>query len=67
MHRAEPVVNKLVIEKNRDRAYNRHREKLAQVKPSIDNKPPNAYPHLQKNWKKIQTENGNSSITSHHF
>jgi uncharacterized protein (UPF0261 family) len=58
MHRAEPVANKIVSEKWRDRAYNKHRDKLTKIKPSIDNKAPQSFPHLQKNWKRIQTENG---------
>jgi hypothetical protein len=35
-----------------------HRSKIAQMKASVDNKPPPSYPHLQQNKKKQQLEEG---------
>lgn len=56
MHRAEPVSNKLVIQKSRDQSYNIHRDKLSNVKSTIDNKPPKVHSHLKNKAKKAQVE-----------
>ncbi len=58
MHRAEPVSNKLVIQKSRDQSYNIHRDKLSNVKSTIDNKPPKVHSHLKNKAKKAQVEKG---------
>lgn len=56
MHRAQPVASQICTEKVNARSYNLHRQKLATVKPSIDNRPPKMYPHLYQKLKKAQVE-----------
>lgn len=56
MHRAQPVASQVCADKWNARAYNLHRQKLATVKPSVDNNPPQMYPHLYQKLKKAQLQ-----------
>ena len=58
MHRSQKISNKICDRKWKERQYRIHKQKLRNMKASIDNKPPKQYKHLEKNWKKIQMEEG---------
>lgn len=60
MYRSLPSASKLCENKNRERAYQLHLQKLKNIKPSINNAPPKEMPHLKRNMKKLQTEQGMS-------
>lgn len=56
MFRAQPVGSRLCAQKWQEDQYKRHRQKLAQVKPSVDNRSPPRFRHLEVNLKRAQTE-----------
>lgn len=63
MYREKPVANKICARKWQQREYEIHRKKLKAIKPSINNKPPNEYPHLKRNLKKLQNDRGELKIS----
>ncbi|TPX63249.1 hypothetical protein SpCBS45565_g06798 [Spizellomyces sp. 'palustris'] len=48
--------NRLLAKRWDDAARKRHREKLASMKPAVDNSPPKKYSHLDMRLKKIRQE-----------
>ncbi|XP_033627284.1 uncharacterized protein LOC117290138 [Asterias rubens] len=60
MHRAyqpiTPANNKLLKKRWDDRRFDRHRQKVRNAKPVLDNKPPQTYMHLHLKLKKLQVE-----------
>ena len=52
--RAMPIGNKQCHAKHVKANQDKHRQNLATVKPSIDNRPPQRFSHLQRNQKKEQ-------------
>ncbi len=55
---AKPVASKICSKKWEERAYELHRKKLANIKPSIDTKAPKQYSHFKSNKKKQQMQEG---------
>lgn len=53
--------NRLLAKRWDDAANRRHREKIASMKPAIDNKPPQKCSHLDMRLKKIRQEQGEKS------
>eukprot|EP00976_Prorocentrum_cordatum_P111796 1195426-Prorocentrum_minimum.AAC.3 len=49
-------MSKLVEQKMRERQDLLHRRRIQSMKPSVDNKPPPKFQHLQQNLKKAQQE-----------
>ena len=66
-HRAyitfHPTCNKIVAKKWDDLNRSIHLQKLRQTKPTIDNAPPRACPHLQVNMRKNIMERGKNQST----
>ena len=56
--RAEPIANKYLARKEREKNLRRHKARLRHMKPDIDNKPPKKPKHLQRNLKKEQMMEG---------
>uniref|UniRef100_A0A914XKD6 Uncharacterized protein n=1 Tax=Plectus sambesii TaxID=2011161 RepID=A0A914XKD6_9BILA len=56
-HPPKPVQNRLLQRHTDTRAYLLHRDKVMNIKSTIDNRPPPIYPHIQLKSKKMQTEN----------
>jgi hypothetical protein len=57
-----PCANRLLAKRWDDAARERHRQKLATMKPYIDNTPPKKHGHLQLRLKKLQLEDGTLSF-----
>jgi len=58
MYRAELSQNYLCTRKVRERSYQKHKDALASIKPSIDTTAPKDFPHLRQNAKKKQLQKG---------
>lgn len=58
MNRGEKQASKICTARTRQKNYDRHRERLRNIKPSIDTGAPKRYPHLKRNLKKLQLEHG---------
>eukprot|EP01063_Lacrimia_lanifica_P015746 TRINITY_DN22411_c0_g1_i1.p1 TRINITY_DN22411_c0_g1~~TRINITY_DN22411_c0_g1_i1.p1 ORF type:complete len:269 (+),score=117.24 TRINITY_DN22411_c0_g1_i1:84-890(+) len=56
MYREEKQASRVCTKRWQERAYQLHRKKLADIRPSIDNKTPQMYPHLYQKLKKAQKE-----------
>eukprot|EP00761_Pharyngomonas_kirbyi_P006455 gb/GECH01006462.1/.p1 GENE.gb/GECH01006462.1/~~gb/GECH01006462.1/.p1 ORF type:complete len:166 (+),score=46.43 gb/GECH01006462.1/:1-498(+) len=54
MDKSQPVLNKICYKKDKKREHQRHRKKLANMKPAIDNGPPQRFSHLEDNKKRKQ-------------
>lgn len=54
--RGQPVASQLCADRVNNRNYNLHRQKLANMKSAVDNRPPPMYPHLYQKLKKAQLE-----------
>ncbi|XP_041352295.1 annexin A6-like isoform X2 [Gigantopelta aegis] len=51
-----PAASKILSKYEHDRALRLHKEKINNVKPGLDNKPPKQYPHLMVRMKTIKKE-----------
>ena len=47
---------RLTSQRGAQRRYELHRQRLAHMRPSVDNKPPPTYQHLRANMKRVQIE-----------
>ncbi|KAL9646325.1 hypothetical protein ABK040_014478 [Willaertia magna] len=56
MYRAEPSVNHFCTRQQRESNYKKHRDALANIKPSVDTNAPKDFPHLRQNAKKKQQQ-----------
>ena len=56
MSRVQPVASQICADRVNTRNYNAHRQKLAGMRPGIDNTAPKMYPHLYQKLKKAQVE-----------
>eukprot|EP00754_Rhynchopus_humris_P040721 Rhum_TRINITY_DN23853_c0_g1::Rhum_TRINITY_DN23853_c0_g1_i1::g.178861::m.178861 len=56
MYREEKMSSRVCCKRWQERAYMLHRKKLSDIKPSIDNKTPQMYPHLYQKLKKAQKD-----------
>ena len=59
--KAEPRASKLLYEKEVKAKQQRHKARLKQMKPSVDNKAPKRFRHLERNLKKEQLQEGEES------
>ncbi|KAJ3023262.1 UNVERIFIED_CONTAM: hypothetical protein HDU68_008706 [Siphonaria sp. JEL0065] len=55
-HTLYPVANKLLAKKWDDISREKHLKKLANIKKSVDDRPPPKYIHLRTNLKRVQME-----------
>ncbi|KAJ3082150.1 hypothetical protein HDU99_003524 [Rhizoclosmatium hyalinum] len=55
-HTLYPVANKLLAKKWDDISREKHLKKLANIKKSVDDRPPPKYIHLKANLKRVQME-----------
>ena len=56
--KAEPRSSKLLYERELAERHKRHKDRLRRMKPSVDNKPPKRFVHLERNLKKEQMQEG---------
>lgn len=56
MYRAKPVGSRVCYDKVQQRQYEMHRKKLSTIKPSVDNKSPPRFKHMELNLKRAQVE-----------
>ena len=56
--RALPRVNKLIYSREQDYTMHLHRQKMTQIKPNINNRPPPEYSHMLNQAKKKQMQLG---------
>jgi len=56
--KAEPRSSKLLYERELASRLKRHRDRLRRMKPSVDNKAPKRFIHLERNLKKEQMQEG---------
>ncbi|KAA0146179.1 hypothetical protein FNF27_05322 [Cafeteria roenbergensis] len=54
--KAEPRSSKLLYERELAERHKRHKDRLRRMKPSVDNKPPKRFVHLERNLKKEQMQ-----------
>eukprot|EP00762_Andalucia_godoyi_P008362 ANDGO_07329.mRNA.1 hypothetical protein GUITHDRAFT_150959 len=56
MYRAQPIQSRVLHERWQEKQYKAHRAKLSTVKPTVDNKSPPRFRHMQLNLKRAQVE-----------
>jgi E3 ubiquitin-protein ligase TRIP12 len=56
MYRSKPVGSRVCYDKMQQRQYEMHLKKLNSIKPSVDNKSPPRFKHMELNLKRAQVE-----------